>query len=178
MKVTVINKKTLTIIGLVAMLVVAAIINIQMSGKKKVATNEADSPDAQVENVEEQEEATAHSSAVQVLSNYETERRTTRLEELKYLDEIIANETVDEASRSVASQQRIKVMKNIQVEQVISEILIAKGFERVTVVCGTNSVNILVEGNTLDDAKVAQILDVVLTETETTSENVKIIPLD
>jgi|GEM_PF-4167366 len=157
------------------MLVLAAIINMSVKSKKASVENENENP----QDVENQEEVqTASLTAAQVLSSYEAERRTTRLKELEYLDEILADENTDEETRTLASQQRIEVMKNIQDEQVISEVLIGKGFERVTVVCGSDSVNVLVDGSTLDDAKVAQILDVVLTETEATAENVKIIPLD
>jgi len=172
-KVTVLNKKTLTIIGLVAMLVVAAIINISVRNASQTTDNDSE------QNIENQEEVeTVAMTAAQILSSYETERRTTRLKELEYLDEILADETVDEETRNLASQQRMQVMENIQQEQVISEVLIGKGFDRVTVVCGADSVNILVDSASLDDSKVAQILDVVLTETDATAENVKIIPLD
>lgn len=177
MKITVLNRKSLTIIGLVLLLVIAALINLKLSGKKEVVNQESDT-EPKSSQVEIQTSTQIQGTNITKLIQYEAERKIERQKELQYLDDIISDKNTDQNTRDLANNQKLLVLSNISIEQVISEILVGKGFNEVTVVCGQESVNVLVEGVDLDDSKVAQILDIAVREANCTPENVKIIPLD
>ncbi len=70
---------------------------------------------------------------------------------------------------------KMEIVANMELETTLEGLLVAKGFEDAIVTFGTTSVNIVVKDTELTQAKVAQILDVVTTETQYTAGEVKII---
>lgn len=176
MKVKVFSKRALTIIGLVVLLVITGIINIALSNDKP------DTPDPTTEvSVDTQgdtDNITITNSAAQTITQYEVQRKIDRQKELQYLNEIIADDTVDSKTVTTANDEKLSLIASMDNENVIAEILVAKGFEDIAVVCGKDSVNVMVNKNDITDAKIAQILDVVLRETSVKSDRIKIIPVD
>ncbi len=181
MKVAVLNKKILAIIALVILILVTGFINYTLAMKNE------DNPNSTENNsiVDPSEEANAEDSSVTVaksastrLLQYEAERKIERQKEMQYLNEIIDDEKTDEETRAIANQQKIKLTTAISHEKTISEILVGKGFNEVTVVCGESSINVLIDQVDATDAQIAQILEVVIRETSTATENIKIIPVD
>jgi len=181
MKVAILNKKVLAIIGLAVLLIVAGYINYKLADKDVNSDNDnvvdvAEQDETAV--IDESIETSAGMSTTQQLLQYEAERKIERQKELMYLDEIIDGKDSNDASVQTAVDQKLRIVSAMEHEQTITELLIAKGFNDIVVVCGQDSVNVIVGEQTLNDEQVARILNVVIEETGTGAENVKIIPID
>lgn len=177
MKVKVFSKRVLTIAGLVVLLVITGIINIALSGgKSDLAPTENEMP---VQNSQESIDAIAiDMSASKTIMQYEAQRKIDRQKELQYLNEIIADDNVDAKTSTTANDEKLSLVSAMDNENIITQLLGAKGFDDIAVVCGKDSVNVMINKKDISDAKIAQILDVVLRETLVTSDRVKIIPVD
>ena len=71
--------------------------------------------------------------------------------------------------------QGMEIVNSMELEKNIEGLLVAKGFEDAIITFGTTSVNVVVKDSELTQAKVAQILDIITTETEYAPGEVKII---
>lgn len=183
MKVAVLNKKILAIIALVILILVTGFINYTLAKKDVAEPNSASENNSIVDPtedaiIEDDDAITVAKSASTRLLQYEAERKIERQKEMQYLNEIIDDDKTDEETRTLANQQKLKLTQAINHEKTISEILVGKGFNEVTVVCGESTINVLIDQVDATDAKIAQILDVVIRETGTATENIKIIPVD
>ncbi len=177
MKVQVFSKRALTIIGLVALLVIAGIINIALSKNSTKSDQETNDIAAQSEKSSEEVIAVVSSSAKTIMQ-YEAQRKIDRQKELQYLNEIITDENTDSKTMSTANNEKLILISAMDNENIITEILSSKGFKNIAVVCGNESVNVMINKKDVSDAKIAQILDVVLRETTVKSDRIKIIPVD
>jgi stage III sporulation protein AH len=178
MKVKVFSKRALTIIGLVVLLVITGIINIALTNDKP--DTPAPTTEVSVDNQDngDYDNITVTNSAAQTITQYEVQRKIDRQKELQYLNEIIADDTADSKTVSTANDEKLLLISAMDNENVIAEILVAKGFKDIAVVCGKDSVNVMVKKKDITDAKIAQILDVVLRETSVKSDRIKIIPVE
>lgn len=104
---------------------------------------------------------------------YREERDSVRTEELAYLDAIVA-QGADEATLSDAQKQKLDLITCMEAELNSENLIRAKGFENVIVSMHKGSVNVIVDGQTLTDEQVAQILDIVLRETGESAQNIKV----
>lgn len=179
MKVTVLNKKVLAVIALAVLLVIAGFINYKLAGDKNT---DVDNVEVSGESTDSDGEDTVTVSTQyttsQRLLQYEAQRKIERQKELLYLEEIIDDENSDEASLQAAIEEKLRIIESMEYEQVITELLIAKGFSDALVVCGESSVNVIVGQENISNEHVAQILSVVIEETGKSAEEVKIIPIE
>ncbi len=124
------------------------------------------------------QESTLVSSA-NYFSQYRSERLSTRNEELLQLDSIIANAEQGSAEHSEALNMKIKLTDITEKELLLESLIKAYGFEDAVVVIGLESENINVIAKsaelTTDDAIL--IYSIVAEETNSSPENVKIIPI-
>ena len=112
---------------------------------------------------------------LQISLQYKSERLANREDEITYLESVINNTNTDQTTLNEAQQMKMEIVANMELETTLEGLLVAKGFEDAIVTFGTTSVNIVVKDTELTQAKVAQILDVVTTETQYTAGEVKII---
>ena len=183
MKVAVFNKKVLAIIALVILIIVTGFINYSLAKKGEADPSNTTENNSIVDpseeaSMEEEDAIEVSKSASTRLLQYEAERKIERQKEMQYLNDMINDEKTDEETRTLANQQKLKLTTAISHEKTISEILVGKGFNEVTVVCGESSINVLIDQKDATDAQIAQILEVVIRETGTATENIKIIPVD
>ena len=110
------------------------------------------------------------------VAEYKEQRGQTRQEQTKYLETILQDENTDDTTRRAAQEQLMEIVAHAQTELAIETLLEAKGFTGVAVAVNEDMVNILVEALSLEEAQVAQILDIAIREGKVKAENVKIIP--
>ncbi len=108
--------------------------------------------------------------------SFREERESVRALELQYLDEIIATSASDAETLADAEAQKLSVIKNMEAEFTVENLVRAKGFRDAAVTFHSGTVNVVVDADSLSEEQVAQILDIVLRETGETAENVKVIP--
>ena len=160
-----ISRKTMVISLMVVLLLVTGLLN----WKYLSTDNNVKEPESVIEGDVE---------TANFFTTYKTERMSNREEEMTYLDSVIANASTDTETINEAQQMKMEIISNMELESTLEGLLVAKGFEDAIVTFGTTSVNIVVKDTELTQAKVAQILDIVTTETQYTASEVKVIPAE
>ena len=167
------KKKYFVFAGLIALLILTGYLNYTFNNTQP-ANTASTNPVEQQQADETQETST--SAEANFFANFRTERETTRNQEIAYLDAIISSSETDADTLKDAQQQKIEISKAMEKEVTIEGLLKAKGFNDAIVTIHSGSVNVVVDSETLDDAQVAQILDIVQSESGESSENIKVIP--
>lgn len=160
-----INKKVIIIAGLVALLAVTGILNWKFASDKQ---NEQ----AQQQ---QQQDADGDSKTVSSFADFRTERERVRTQEITSIDSIINNANTDTQTLAEAQKMKLEIADIMEKELLIEGLLKAKGFEDAVITLSENSVNVIVKEKDLTQQQVAQVVEIVLRETENmTAENIKI----
>lgn len=110
---------------------------------------------------------------------YRTERLSARDSQLEILNQIIENNNVALAEKTVAIQAKTELAQKIEKELILEGLIKAKGFEDAVVTIGSNFYNVIVKNaDALTSSENAQILSVVTSETGCLATNVKIIQMN
>lgn len=161
-----ISRKTIVISAMVVLLLVTGLLNWKYviankeDGEQTSIPGQADGGEVETSNF---------------FTTYKSERLANREDEITYLESVINNTNTDQTTLNEAQQMKMEIVANMELESTLEGLLVAKGFEDAIVTFGTTSVNIVVKDTELTQAKVAQILDVVTTETQYTAGEVKVI---
>ena len=113
-------------------------------------------------------------------SEYKTERTTTRNEQLLQLNEIIGSEAATEEAKQEALDMKMKITEAMENELMLEYLMKTHGYSNVAVTIGTTteSVNVIVEDQELDQDDAIKIYTVVMNQLEVSPENVNIIPIN
>lgn len=120
------------------------------------------------------------SSAEPVVANanyfesFRADREAVRGKEIEYLDAIIGDDATDAETLAQAQEQKLAIVASMEMEFTLESLIKAKGFEDVAVTYHEGSVNVFVDAEALSDEQVAQILDIVTTETGEGASSVKV----
>ena len=157
-----INKKTIVIAGLVLLLAVTGILNWSFASNHQ-------------QQLEQPEDENNISQSVNSFADFRTERERIRTQELTSIDSIINNENTDTETLAEAQKMKLEIADIMEKELLIEGLLKAKGFEDAVITLSDDSVNVIVKQAELNEQQVAQVLEIVLRETDNmTAENVKI----
>ena len=110
--------------------------------------------------------------AVSTLSSARLLKEQTRAKNKEVLEEIVNNEVLDSAQKEEAVVNMIAMTDRSEKEMEAEILLSAKGFTETVVSIGDNSVDVVVCMETLTDAQLAQIMDIVTRKTQINAENV------
>lgn len=155
-------KKVIILCSMVALLVLTGVLNFALNSDWFSKTDEG--------------QVTGGDVVETFFSTYRTSRETARAEEMSYLDAIIASETSTEEAKATAETMRQDLLNNIEAELVIESLIKAKGFDDAVVTMSTNNVNVIINKSELESQEVAQILNVILEETDYTASEVVVVP--
>lgn len=108
-------------------------------------------------------------------ANARLDRDTSRSKELDIQKEIINNDKTTIDAKKDAEQEVKRIALAIENEGVIESLVKAKGFSQVVTFIGKDSINVIVSGNGILPAQVAQIKDIVIEKTGTTADKIKIV---
>lgn len=109
-------------------------------------------------------------------STYRTDRETTRAQEMLYLEDIISAANADEATINEANNKKLALVGTMETELSLEGLIKAKGFEDCVVTISNNNVNVVVKNSELAADEAAQILNIIVSETDYEAKNVIIIP--
>ena len=109
-------------------------------------------------------------------SNSRLNREDARARAIDLLKDTIANENVSENTKNDAQKQILDIAKNIESEENIESIIIAKGFSDAVVFINGESVTVTVKTNELTAVDTAKIKDVVMEYINT--NNIKIVEVE
>lgn len=156
------NKKRIFVLcGMIALLVVTGVLNIVLNGNA-VSTGANDDS----------------LSSASFFDTYRSDRVATREQTILYLDAIISNSASSSEEAAAATQSKLELTKNMELELVLEGLIRSLGFEDVVVTNSTESVNVILKASELTDSQVAQITEIIVTETDKSSFDVRIIPVE
>lgn len=112
-------------------------------------------------------------------SSARTKRDETLNKSLSELKEIIESVKSNDSAKTKASEEVTRLTKNSESEQSIESLIIAKGFEDCVAVIGEKNISIVVKcgKNGLLSSETKQIQDIVCSNSDFLSENIKIIEI-
>ena len=151
-------KKVIILCSMVALLVITGVLNF-------VLTRKLDDDAVSVQHTE-----------TTFFSAYRSDRETSRAEEFSYLDAIIASADSTDEIKATATAKKMELLSNIDCELVVENLIKAKGFQDAVVTMSTNNINVIIQQEELTSEQVAQILGVILSETDYTPSQVVIVP--
>lgn len=111
-------------------------------------------------------------------STYRTDRTDTRNQEILYLDAIISSSSASTEAKTAAETKKQEIVALMEQELVLEGLIKAKGFDDVIVSTSTGTLNVIVKSAELTSAEVAQIVDIVRSQTSYALDNIKIIPVE
>lgn len=117
-------------------------------------------------------------SAGNFFSTYRADRKDTRNEEILYLDAIIASSSASAESKTAAEAKKQQIIDLMDTELALEGLIKAKGFEDVVISTSTSNINVIVKSAELQEAEVAQIVDIIQGQTEYVLDNIKIFPVE
>ncbi len=170
-------KKGKTQLALAVMVVaLAAAIGLNM----KYSADETNKPDTsskylgQAEYVNAEVENQDKTAENEYFKTLWADRSKTREEALDILEELLAKTDLTAEEKKSAADKATALAAAVEQEAAIETILKAKGFKNVLVVIGDKDVNVIID-SAPDSAKTQQIRDAVLSKTEFTAADIKII---
>lgn len=155
------KKKVFILIGMVALLVVTGCLNIFLNTKASKVSASGN-------------EVTYGN----FFTTYRTDRQATRDQTILYLDAIIGNEASTASAVADAEAQKLALTKNMDLELVLEGLIKALGFEDAIVTATTENINIIIKSDEMTESEVAQVLDIIVSETDKTALDVRIIPVE
>lgn len=155
------KKKIIVLASLVILLVATGCLNYFLTVKNAKTTDGSSSLDT---------------ATPTFFATYRSDRESTRAQEILYLEDIISASTTDEASMTEANNKKLALVSSMETELALEGLIKAKGFEDCVVTISNNNVNVVVKDGELTADKAAQILNIIVSETDYEASNVIIIP--
>ncbi len=155
------KKKIIVLCSMVALLVLTGCLNYFL--------NRPDTQKADADN------AVAYSD---YFTSSHSDRDSSRSETVMYYDAIIKSEASSEEAKANAEKELATLVANMETEQRLESLIKALGYDACLVTVGTENINVIVKSDAMTDQEVAQVLDIILTETDKPASNVRIKPID
>ncbi|WP_337604557.1 SpoIIIAH-like family protein [Anaerotignum lactatifermentans] len=102
------------------------------------------------------------------------DREQSRAKQKEILTEMLNNSNVSESQKNVCSDSMLELQERIEKETAAEAMIEAKGFSQAYVRMDDDTVDVVVDKDTLTDAEVAQIQDIVKRKTGYTAEQIRI----
>lgn len=140
-------------------------------GENKEEENKDENKD---ENGENNNENNNNDGGSDVIMQSRRDRDKMRAETSDKWKEISSNSNASESAKKEAEENILKLTENTEKESVIETNVKSKGFEDCFAQISDSGVSVIVKGGKLDSAVVAQIKDIIVTETGESAARIKI----
>lgn len=104
-------------------------------------------------------------------------REQSRSSERAILTELINNSNVEQEQRAQAADAMLEIQRRIERETAAEALIESKGFNEVYVRISDNAVDVIVSKETLTDAELAQIMDIIKRKTGVNETQIHISPM-
>lgn len=111
-------------------------------------------------------------------TSYRADRDAARTQEKLYYTAILESDNSTSDAKKSAQSALANIAATIENELYLEGNIKVKGYEDVIVSMTDNFVNVMVKSSELNDAQVAQIVQVVQDQTKKSIDNIKIIPVE
>ncbi len=102
-------------------------------------------------------------------------RQKMREESVQTMQNMLADTALNEEQQQTISAQALTIAQAIEVENKVENLIVAKGFTECIAYIDAESANIVVQTDGLLQSEAAQIMDIILGETDIEPENIKIV---
>lgn len=124
------------------------------------------------------DESSGTTTTSSYFQTYRSDRESTRDQEMLYYDAIIASESSSAEAIATAESAKLELIEQMEQELVVEGLIKAKGFEDCVVTMSDGNVNAVVKAEEqLTKTEVAQIVEIIQSQLNTSIENIKIIPV-
>ena len=120
--------------------------------------------------------AEAGGEAEDVFATFKEERKTSRAQEMSYIDSVVTSTETDETTRATAQKQRLSLIETMDTELSAEGLIKTKLGCQAVVSIGEDNVNVVVDKKELSDDEVTQIAEIVKSETGKDSPNFQVMP--
>lgn len=152
------KKKIIIILSMVLLLVVTGVLNLKLNSRVQQASTNVAQADFFV--------------------TYRQDRVDTRNQQILILDGIINDKTLSDSDIASAVAKKSAISDNMTLELGLESLIGAKGFTEVVVSSSDNFINVIVKSDDLEEYEVAQIVEVIQSETGKDIDNIKIMSVD
>ena len=168
-------KKKILICGLVIVVLVAGYANIRLTSFRN--DNAQTQVNANAEGMVEDASANAEAvSSEEYFAVFRAEREETRTQEMGYIDAIISSNETDDETKKEAEQQKLDLVSYMEQELTTEGLIRTKLNMDAVVTIKDGAVSAVVAQKELSSDEVAQIADIVKTQTGQPVQNIKIMP--
>ena len=158
------KKKRIILIGCFCLLLIATgIVNVVLNNAVNAKTNQT---------------PVSSTTYTSFFNSYRTDRTSTRNQEIEYLDAILASATSSAEAKANAETERADLIKLMESELVLEGLIKAKGFEDAIISALSSNITVIVKKAELTSSEVAQLVEIITTQTNYTLENIKIVPVE
>lgn len=158
-------KKVIVLCSMVAILVTTGVLNFVFNDK---LNNKPGGGEAPVDNP----------TAVESFFNScKSNKQATRAEELSVLESIMISESATDEMKETANAKKLEILKYMESELIIENMIKAKGFSDVVVNMSENNINIIIEPAQPTEQELAHIYSIVVTQTTYKTSQIFVFPL-
>lgn len=164
-----IKKKQWLVFGLAVVICFALYLNWQLSDNTtKETANEKVLGEAQYVSTDTKD-------PVQYFTQSRLTKQKSKEDALDLLESVIASSDSSETVKEQANNEKIAIAENNETESTIENLVKAKGFTDCVAFINDDNVNVVVQSSGLQDNEVAQIQEIVVTQTKVKPSQVKIV---
>ena len=156
------KKKIIILASMLLLLVITGFLNIKLNSMSEDVSQSVSSD----------------YNAASFFATFREDRNATRNESIAYYDSIISSTTSSSEAIKSAEEKREVLIDTMKLELTMEGLIKAKGFADAIVSCTDSYINVIVKSETLEDAEVSQIVDVVQGQTQKDIDYIKIIPVE
>lgn len=164
--------KQVLLLGLVALVITAGYYRWTVETEKFDATVPV-TGDALPENVQQEQEGEGQNER-KTMAQLKTEREKKRGEELEEWTKITKDRDASAEAKAQAEKNITDTNRWIQQENTVETLIKAKGYSDCFANITESGISVIVSGGEIDGAKVAQMKDIIVSETKLPVRNIKI----
>ena len=155
------KKKIIVLVSMVALLVLTGCLNYFLNRPK---SSEADS--------------NGTTMYTDYFTSSRNDREQARNQTVMEYNAIIKSESASAEAKANAEKELAQLVAGMETEQRLETLIKALGYEACLGSVGAQNINVILKSEKLTDQEVAQILDIIMTETDKTAANVRIKPIN
>ncbi|MDD3862288.1 MAG: SpoIIIAH-like family protein [Clostridia bacterium] len=116
-------------------------------------------------------------TAYNYFDSYRADRSSIRDQAILYYDAIIAGEDYTTESKTLAENKKLALIGEMESELTLEYLIKGLGFPDAIVTTSSNYINVIIKSEELTSPEVAQVVSVILEETDYKLPSIKIIPV-
>ncbi len=157
------GKKIIVLVSMVALLVLTGCLNYFLNRPDKSQNANAGSQTA---------------SYSDYFAAEHSDRDSTRSTTVMYYNAIIESEASSAEAKANAEADLAELVASMETEQRLESLIKSLGYDDCLVTVGSENINVVLKSDPMTEQEVAQVLEMIISETGKTAANVRIKPID